>query len=594
MTGLVLIMLATFASLTAARADKAEAQPPRALEARAIWIDAGAIPKTAEGIRNLVRDCRRANLNLLLPEVVARGYTVYPSRLIERDPRFAGAIDPLPVMVEEAHRLGMEVHPWVWVFRAGYSKDRGSILRAHPDWAELDRNGNDLSRSGGLWISPIVPQARDLVAAVFAELVSTYDVDGLHLDYIRYENESNTPYGYSTASRGAFERMWGVDPTDIERLSVDHLLWNKFRERQINTFVQRIALQTRFLRPTAMISAAVAPDPTSGRLNLMQNWVNWVDNGWLDFVVPMVYSTNDDYFRRIVGREIESVAGKAPVVVGVGFFQHKSTSQTVAQIEIARKLGAAGQSLFAASYLAEPLLSALRQGPYSRPASLPFRQCPRRPPPRYVRPTAPPLNIPQNVIPLPTVRIGRLEAAMTIDGRLDDEGWRTAARVELSYTNLGEEAPARTQALLAYDETALYIAFNCSEPTITATKTDSSQRDGPVFEDDSVEVFLDPRGAGGYVQLSTNTAGTQYDARQTNVAWNGEWRVAAALGAAAWTVELAVPFAALGAETPHAGATWRINLARNRYASGQPEHMTWAVPYGSFHTPDRFGLASFE
>ena len=77
------------------------------VELRAIWIDAGSIPKTEAGIRSLVRTYHKANLNVLLPEVVARGYTVYPSALVQRDPRFAGCIDPLEIIIDEAHALGM-------------------------------------------------------------------------------------------------------------------------------------------------------------------------------------------------------------------------------------------------------------------------------------------------------------------------------------------------------------------------------------------------------------------------------------------------------------------------------------------------------
>ena len=127
----LLLALTTPAS---AELDYARLDP--VVEARAIWIDAGAIPKTADGIRKLVRSYHRANLNVLFPEVICRGYAVYPSKLIARDPRFAGACDALPVMIKEAHKLGMEVHPWVWVFRAGYTKDRGAILTAHPEWAD--------------------------------------------------------------------------------------------------------------------------------------------------------------------------------------------------------------------------------------------------------------------------------------------------------------------------------------------------------------------------------------------------------------------------------------------------------------------------
>jgi len=343
------------------------------VEARAIWIDAGAVPKTPDEIRKLVRAYHAANLNVLFPEVICRGYAVYPSNLLARDPRFAGACDPLPVIIREAHKLGMEVHPWVWVFRAGYTKDRGAILTAHPEWAELGSDGNDLSPNGALWICPAVPAARDLLAALFAELVTCYDIDGVHLDYIRYEVESPVPYGYSDASRALFAKQYGIDPLDIDDIPIHQYEWRKFRERQINTFVQRIALQTRSIKPNVKLSAAVGPIPNDARRELMQNWVNWLDNKWLDFIVPLSYDSDDEHFRRVVMREKAATGTRSIVISGIGSKALRDVQPMVRQIAISREAAAEGQALFAASYFKETQAAPLASGPYAHPSALPFR-----------------------------------------------------------------------------------------------------------------------------------------------------------------------------------------------------------------------------
>ena len=367
-----LLLLVALCAVVAQGVDWERLDP--VVEVRGIWLDAGAIPKTQDGIRQLVRRYHEANLNVLFPEVITRGYTVYPSKLVARAPRFAGAPDPLPAMIKEAHALGMEVHPWVCLFRAGYTKDRGAILTAHPEWAELSKNLDDLSPNGGLWISPVVPEARDFLACLLAELVGNYEVDGLHLDYIRYEVETNVPYGYSEASRALFERQYGIDPFDIDEISIHEYEWQKFRERQINTFVQRIALQTRSIRPAAKISAAVGSEPRSARLELVQNWVNWVDNKWVDFIVPMAYSSDDQHFRGLVNLEKNAIGDRTILVPGIGLFAQKDPQQMVRQIGIARELGAGGQVLFASSYFKEAQSLALGQGPYRCAATLPFRE----------------------------------------------------------------------------------------------------------------------------------------------------------------------------------------------------------------------------
>ena len=629
---IVCVVLAVPAAGWAQEIDYARLNVP--VELRAIWIDAGAIPKTEQGIRELVRSYHRANLNVLMPEIVARGYTVYPSRLVERDPRFAGAIDPLPVIIDEAHRLGLEVHPWVWVFRAGYTKDRGAILRAHPDWVELSKYGDDLSANGGLWISPCIPEARDFLAAIYAELACNYDIDGIHLDYIRYEVQSPTPYGYNETCVREFERQYGVDPLTIDRLSFNQYEWNSFRERQINTFVQRIAIQTRAIRPDAKLSAAVGSDPTTSRLNLLQNWVNWVDNKWVDFVTPMAYTNKDETFTRLVTAETSAVGNKTIIAPGIGLHTQKdNVEQTIRQIGIARGLMTDGQSLFASSYFGEGQESALAQGPYAARAQVPFRDvwdgsrrlcdCAVRmrqqgeeeladyfarlatdlagyaryqeSPIGYVVPTRPPLDIPGNVVPLPTVQVPLTLTPVTIDGSLDDRAWRSAARVRLSHTNEGEPARLQTTALVTYDQSNFYVAFECGEPDIAKIKADVTKHDGPTFYDDSVEIFVDPTDTRrDYFHFSTNTLGTQFEGKVFNAGWNGAWESAARLGENEWTAEIAIPFETLGVPAPSWGTRWALNLTRNATTSGTVEHVTWAVLYGSFHNPDRFGTAAFE
>jgi uncharacterized lipoprotein YddW (UPF0748 family) len=629
-----LLLIAAIALSMPAMADidYTKASPP--VELRAIWVDAGAIPKSEAGIESLVRLYKKANINLLLPEVIARGYTIYPSKLIARDPRFAGAIDPLPILIREAHAAGMEVHPWVWVFRAGYTQDRGAILKAHPDWVELSKYGEDLSASGGFWVSPSIPAARDFLSDLYRELVTNYDVDGIHLDYIRYEVQSPSPYGYCRYARDAFKKSCGIDPMDVDRLTSDQYSWNLYRERQINTFIQRVSIELRTVKPKLVISAAVGSDIKSARLTLMQNWANWVENKWVDFLTTMTYTDVDTSFANQVAGQKQTLGDRVILAPGIGLhMMTKNPEQMVSQIGIARGQSCLGQALFASSYFGDPQQMILTGGPYSNPAELPFRDpqakadaltqaadklkaggdidqsryCSnlasvlaeytrfRQTPSPYVPPTTPPFDIPPSVVPLPCVQVTKASAAITVDGKLDDAAWAGAAKAQLSYTNLGDPAPVVTTALLTYDDSCLYIGFDAAEPRMSRVKATVDKRDGPTFYDDSVEVYVDPTAKRrDYYHLSTNTLGTRFDQKALDPGWNAEWSTASVKGTSGWTTEMAIPFASLGASTPTPGAQWALNLTRNRWATGLPQYLTWAVPYGGFHSPDRFGTITFE
>ena len=274
------------------------------VEARAIWLDAASIPKDQDGIKKLVAQIRQANLNIIMPEVIHRGYTIYPSKVTQQESKWIGC-DPLAALIKQAHKYGIEVHPWVHVFRQGYEKYKGPILTAHPGWTAKNKSGEELSANGGYWICPSEPAARDYLSALFTELVTRYDVDGLHLDYIRFENQSPVPYCYNDTCRTGFRNEYGIDPLDIDPFSPNQIAWHLWRERQINTFVQRIATEARKTRPQIKISAAVGADPVAARIDLLQNWVNWADNKWVDFICPMAYTSDETRFTDFITKELK-------------------------------------------------------------------------------------------------------------------------------------------------------------------------------------------------------------------------------------------------------------------------------------------------
>jgi len=599
-------------------------------ETRAVWLNADALPVNKTDASTLMDKYSKAHINVIFPEVICRGYSVYMSRFIGRDPRFAGKPDPLALIIPEAHKRGIEVHPWVWVFRAGYTKDRGWILNNHPDWVELDKYGADLSANGGLWISPSVPAAREFLVNVFSELVRKYSVDGLHLDYIRYESQSPNPYGYNKVSQETFAKIFSKNVSELDRLSPGWIDWQLYREELVNTFVHAISLRLHYLKPDLKLSAAVAPDITFARMTLLQNWRQWVDNRWVDFITPMAYFSDNDKLTNAAKLTLSTTNNEIPVAIGLGLHLMKARPATVnEQIDISRKEGCFGQALFASSYLTQDMLNSLANGPYSKQSELPFRNIQDQaltlttaaasdPNPllaaaaqRYsnyvayqsqdldfIPPMSPPITIPANVVPIPTMHSLRTLQPVVIDGKLDDDCWKTAANANITYTSDGEIFPNQTTIMTAWDQSYLYVAFNIQDNQGLTLTTTVTNRDGPVFYDDSVEVFLDPSNARrSYYHLSTNSKGVRFDQlinNTMNASWNGIWTCATSVDSNTWTTEFAIPFSTLGVKAPVPGSTWAINFTRNIPSKPKPTYLNWSVVYGSYHSPDRFGTIVFD
>jgi uncharacterized lipoprotein YddW (UPF0748 family) len=97
-------------------------------------------------------------------------------------------------------------------------------------------------------------------------------------------------------------------------------------------------------RPDLVMSAAVYPDPAEAAANRLQDWRMWVDSGWMDVICPMAYTPDTALFASQIAL-VRQIAGSRPVWAGIGAYR-LSSSQTIENIQTARRLGADGVILF--------------------------------------------------------------------------------------------------------------------------------------------------------------------------------------------------------------------------------------------------------
>jgi hypothetical protein len=187
--------------------------------------------------------------------------------------------------------------------------------------------------------------------------------------------------------------------------------------------------------------------------------------------------------------------------------------------------------------------------------------------------------------PRPTVTAARLDdslasSAIRLDGRLDEQAWRTASLATgLRQQEPLEGAPAteRTDVRIVYDGTTLYIGIEAHSGDPDAVIARILQRDRvmeisfdgqPVFAgDDAIALLFDPfhdhRNA---FVFATNPNGAKFDAlitdegREFNVDWRGVWDVRAHRSAQGWSAEFAIPFRTL--RYPSDGRAWGFNVYR--------------------------------
>ena len=177
-----------------------------------------------------------------------------------------------------------------------------------------------------------------------------------------------------------------------------------------------------------------------------------------------------------------------------------------------------------------------------------------------------------------------------LDGKLNDACWDSAAPVTAFHLLKGEPPPARTEAHLCRDGVWLYIAFRCHEPTPSLLVRKQTERDGPVNQDDSVEIFVD-LGIDGlaFYHFMISTDNVRVDQRclpggHAYRHWNDGWRSATAIHDTAWCAEVALPLCRFQRRD---ALQWRINLTRNK-RTHPPQFLSAAPVKSKYKEVDHF------
>ena len=215
----------------------------------------------------------------------------------------------------------------------------------------------------------------------------------------------------------------------------------------------------------------------------------------------------------------------------------------------------------------------------------------------------------------PTLVVRQREVEIKLDGALAESDWADAASTgPFVNTMTGEAGSFPVTAKALFDDEALYLAFDVKDDFL---KSDFTKLDEHLWEQDTVELMVDPDGDGrNYFEMQVSPRGvvfdTRYDAPRDprpfgHVDWNSELTSGVALRGKldddaddeGYTVEARIPWTAFAhgptkASPPTAGTRFRANLfVMDRQEKGQ-RAVGWSAPLvGDFHTLARFGTLQF-
>lgn len=269
---------------------------------------------------------------------------------LRADPGF----DPLAQAIRRARRRGLRLHAWVNVYPLWRGTEPPAApahpLHRHPSWRLHDENGRPQPLNDHYVVAnPADPAVQAHLVAVLRDLCARYEIDGLHLDYVRFVSD-----------RLDAQRLWPGDTASLARwreaggqgdpLRPDgREAYRGWLRDEITGLVARAAAECRQARPGLEISAAVFRRPELARDGFLQDAALWLQQGLVDRLLPMIYTRDLEAFQA----DLAAWRAAAPphrLTPGLGVFLQDPDELSP---QLAASLGNAGWALFAYSALCE-------------------------------------------------------------------------------------------------------------------------------------------------------------------------------------------------------------------------------------------------
>lgn len=277
-------------------------------ETRAVWLttiggldwpSSYSAPRQQAELCSILDKLQEININTVLIQTRIRASVIYPSDIEPWDGCMAGDIDkspgydPLQFAIDECHRRGMEIHAWVVTIPVGKWNSRSTrLLRSRYPSAikQIDGEG---------YMDPSSPYTARYLADICREITKNYDIDGIHLDYIRYPE------------------TWkeSINPTDA-RKNITHIVCSIHN-----------AVKTE--KPWVKLSCSpVGKFDDLTRYNSLgwnaystvyQDAQGWLNDGLMDMLFPMMYFRNDQFFPFVLDWKEHSPEGSIAAGLGIYF-----------------------------------------------------------------------------------------------------------------------------------------------------------------------------------------------------------------------------------------------------------------------------------
>lgn len=281
-------------------------------EVRAVWLTTiggldwphvyaqtpTSISRQKKELTDILDKLQKANINTILLQTRIRGTVIYPSAIEPWDgccsgfPGKSPGYDPLAFAIKECHNRGMEVHAWIVTIPIGKWNGLGckTLRKKYPKM--ITKIGQDG------FINPSSPIAAQYLSNICKEITQNYDIDGIHLDYIRYPEKWNLSIPLTEA------------------------------RKNITNIVKKINQSVKSIKPWVKLSCAPIGKFDDLTRYSSRGWnaynkgcqdaQRWLREGLMDQIYPMMYFRGNQFYPFAMDWK-ENSYGKT-IVPGLGIY----------------------------------------------------------------------------------------------------------------------------------------------------------------------------------------------------------------------------------------------------------------------------------
>lgn len=271
---------------------------PGSGEMRGVWVsylDWNGWAKDEAGYKKAMDQtldlCVQRGLNAVFLQVRPDGDAMYPSQYFPWSKFASGkqgknpGYDPLAYAVQAAHQRGLQLHAWINPYRiTGYLNRYSDLCASNPAiaWAKDGDSSNDrwvLCQNGEYYYNPAIPQVRQLIIDGVKEIVTNYEVDGIHFD----------DYFYPNLDDSKAETWFDYPEYQASGTSLSVAAW---RRNNVNELVRGVYSAVKSIRPQALFGIS----PEGYLQNLRKDTRQFTDvdawmtqSGYVDYLMPQIY-----------------------------------------------------------------------------------------------------------------------------------------------------------------------------------------------------------------------------------------------------------------------------------------------------------------